>query len=735
MTNHTQCVATLGICGNSLAMPARCTWRLLTLLFLLASGLAPGRAGAQTNLSEHGGPIMSTVNVNLIFWLPPGSHFVSPPGGSAASDLVYQNTITNFVNGLAQTSYWNILTQYPGQCSSTACTAPINAAGAVLVVRTFNDFTPYPQSPLQDSDIQNVIQNTITQNGLSFGLNAEFFVFTAAAIQECNGLTGCTSTDFCAYHSEFDFNGGKAIYAFMPNADSLPGCSEGIGASPNQLAADRETAALSHELFESVTDPLPFGTSLNILNPLGNTAWWDSANIFSSSFGQEIGDKCNQQPANVNFNGKPFIAQQQWSNDTSSCVSAFGPSIEFDVSTGSDDLRGDSSATVGLQSGASTFQTVTLKSQSQPSWGNNTTNEVVFGLVPPQLPSAQTPLDDVLVTLTSHNSFLETSDNWNIEHLNVKVLDPTGKTICQVSLGGDPLVRLTANQPSDAFAIPNCPNQTSGPTFSQLEFVIVTGSDDLRGDSSATATINAPNGSTVQVINLKAQNQAGWNNNSTHDLVFALSPPQPLSQLRNILITLTSHDAPFETDDNWNVQSVNITAFNPGQPAQCLINSGGDPLARLTNNAPTLTLTTPSCAAPPPPTAKFNQIEFNITTGGDDLRGDSSAAATLQVNGATSSFTLKAQSDPSWDNNTDHDRIFPLNTLQPLAAFGNVVITLTSHNGFAESNDNWNIQNVVLTLSDSGSNPVCFANVSGNPFARLTGSAPSVTLTPLQGCP
>jgi len=605
----------------------------------------------------------------------------------------------------------------------------------VLVVRTFNDFTPYPQSPLQDSDIQNVIQNTITQNGLSFGLNAEFFVFTAAAIQECNGLTGCTSTDFCAYHSEFDFNGGKAIYAFMPNADSLPGCSEGIGASPNQLAADRETAALSHELFESVTDPLPFGTSLNILNPLGNTAWWDSANIFSSSFGQEIGDKCNQQPANVNFNGKPFIAQQQWSNDTSSCVSAFGPSIEFDVSTGSDDLRGDSSATVGLQSGASTFQTVTLKSQSQPSWGNNTTNEVVFGLVPPQLPSAQTPLDDVLVTLTSHNSFLETSDNWNIEHLNVKVLDPTGKTICQVSLGGDPLVRLTANQPSDAFAIPNCPNQTSGPTFSQLEFVIVTGSDDLRGDSSATATINAPNGSTVQVINLKAQNQAGWNNNSTHDLVFALSPPQPLSQLRNILITLTSHDAPFETDDNWNVQSVNITAFNPGQPAQCLINSGGDPLARLTNNAPTLTLTTPSCAAPPPPTAKFNQIEFNITTGGDDLRGDSSAAATLQVNGATSSFTLKAQSDPSWDNNTDHDRIFPLNTLQPLAAFGNVVITLTSHNGFAESNDNWNIQNVVLTLSDSGSNPVCFANVSGNPFARLTGSAPSVTLTPLQGCP
>jgi hypothetical protein len=723
--------------GTNRPTARTCAPRVLASLFglLLTLSLA-GSLRAQSNLDYHGGPIMQTVNVNLIFWLPPGSHYVQPPGGSAASDQLYENTIANFFNNLPQSSYWNTLTQYPGQCSSSACTAPINAPGAVMVARTFPDFTPYPQSPLQDSDVQNEIKNIINQNGLSFGLNSEFFVYTGASVQECDGLTGCTSTDFCAYHSEFDFNGGKVVYAFLPNADSLPGCSEGISSGPNQLSADRETELMSHELFESVSDPLPFGTSLNILDPLGNTAWWDSNNIFSSSFGQEIGDKCNQTPASVDFNGKSFIAQQQWSNDTSSCVASFGPSIEFDVSTSNDDLRADSSATAALQSGRATTQTVTLKSPSLFGWGENTTNEVVAGLRPPQLPSAATPLDDVAITLTSHNGFGETDDNWNIGHLNAKVLNSNGQVFCQLSLGGDPLVRLTGSMPTEAFAMPNCPTVVpAGPTFSQIEFVIVTGSDDLRGDSSANAVIQAPNGSTIQVITLKAQNQSGWNNNSTHDLVFALNPPQPISQLQNILITLTSHDSFGESDDNWNVQSVNITVFNPGQPAQCLINSGGDPLARLTNNAPTLTLTTPSCTPAPPPTAKFNQIEFNITTGGDDLRGDSSATATLQFNGSSPSFTLKAQSDPSWDNNTDHDKVFALNSLQPLSAFGNITITLTSHNGFGESDDNWNVQNVVVTLSDSGNNPKCYVNVTGNPFKRLTGSVPSLTLTPLQGCP
>jgi len=131
---------------------------------------------------------------------------------------------------------------------------------------------------------------------------------------------------------------------------------------------------------------------------------------------------------------------------------------------------------------------------------------------------------------------------------------------------------------------------------------------------------------------------------------------------------------------------------------------------------------------PTPANTTFNQIVFNIGTGGDDLRGDSSATATVKIGGHSQAFTLKAQSDPGWGNNSDHVKTFTIaGPAQPLSAFGSVTITLTSHNSLFETDDNWNIQNVWITLNGSGGSTTWLTR-SGNPFARLTGSSPSVTL-------
>ena len=131
---------------------------------------------------------------------------------------------------------------------------------------------------------------------------------------------------------------------------------------------------------------------------------------------------------------------------------------------------------------------------------------------------------------------------------------------------------------------------------------------------------------------------------------------------------------------------------------------------------------------PTPANATFNQIIFNIGTGGDDLRGDSSATATVKIGGGSQTFTLKAQSDAGWGNNSDHVKTFGIaGAAQPLSAFGNVTITLTSHNGFLETDDNWNIQNVTITLNGPEGSATLLTR-SGNPFARLTGSSPSVTV-------
>jgi hypothetical protein len=130
---------------------------------------------------------------------------------------------------------------------------------------------------------------------------------------------------------------------------------------------------------------------------------------------------------------------------------------------------------------------------------------------------------------------------------------------------------------------------------------------------------------------------------------------------------------------------------------------------------------------PTPAAATFNQITFNIGTGGDDLRGDSSAKASVHIGGGSQTFTLKAQSDPGWGNNSDHIKTFTISgPAQPLSAFGNVTITLTSHNSFPETDDNWNIQNVTITLNGPAGSAIWLRR-SGNPFARLTGSGPSVT--------
>ena len=62
-------------------------------------------------------------------------------------------------------------------------------------------------------------------------------------------------------------------------------------------------------------------------------------------------------------------------------------------------------------------------------------------------------------------------------------------------------------------------------TYNQIQFLITTGSDDLRSDSSATATLLDSHGALIQVVTLKSQNQAGWSNNSTQTVVASLSSP------------------------------------------------------------------------------------------------------------------------------------------------------------------------------------------------------------------
>ena len=435
-------------------------------------------------------------------------------------------------------------------------------------------------------------------------------------------------------------------------------------------------------------------------------------------------------PRHLSRRSLPFLALLVFLHCPCSPASfAQGPTfnqIEFVISTGGDDLRGDSSATATLQAAnGATLQVITLKTQNQPGWNNNTSHTVTAALNPPRPAAA---IGHIVITLTSHNGFGESDDNWNVQSVVINLSNNGAGQIQLLSDAGNPLKRLTGSDPSLTVTPP--PAAPAG-TFNQIQFIIGTGDDDLRGDSSATATLQGPNGATLQVVTLKAQNEPGWNNNTSHTVTAQLSPPQAPSAIAHVVITLTSHNGFGETDDNWNVQSVDIALLLNGAGRKDLMNFSGTPLKRLTGSDPSLTLPETATGA----AGTFNQIEFVIGTGGDDLRGDSSATATLESPNGTvfQTVELKNQNQPGWGNNTSHTVTASLNPSRTVCAISHIVITLTSHNGFGETDDNWNVQSVNVMLSNNGIGGKDLMSGSGNPLARLTGTFPSLVLDGL-GC-
>ena len=130
-------------------------------------------------------------------------------------------------------------------------------------------------------------------------------------------LGGGFGSQYCAYHSVFNFNGQRAIYAVLPfNNAARAGCTFRQLSPNGDQAADDEMPSLVHEIEEAATDPY--------LN-----AWFDAQ-------GSENADKCsnstgplyttpNGGKANVNFGGKDFLVQQNWVNlvTGAGCVTHF----------------------------------------------------------------------------------------------------------------------------------------------------------------------------------------------------------------------------------------------------------------------------------------------------------------------------------------------------------------------------------------------------------------------------
>jgi hypothetical protein len=276
---------------------------------------------------------MHTQNDYLIFWQPSGTTF--EPGGS---DATFEALMQRYFDDVGGTSFYGLLTQYfdyQGAVENSVHLAGVwrDTSAYLHCGIDILHCTPAAATradPLTDSDIHGEVLRAFKANaGWKPDPSSEFFVFTAAGSEECSTdsrVANCTFSNsdqsYCAYHSYFQApavtSASQTIYAYIPSAANGGGrCNLPAGfTGPNHdNIADATLDFISHEQFESVTDPD------------ASSGWYDDS--AQAKLEGEIGDKCESSfgplaadNSDVSLHGHPYLLQQEWSNKVNGCASS-----------------------------------------------------------------------------------------------------------------------------------------------------------------------------------------------------------------------------------------------------------------------------------------------------------------------------------------------------------------------------------------------------------------------------
>jgi len=223
-------------------------------------------APAAAKLTYRNGPLLTNVEVFTVFW---GSGWQNSP-------LIQQ--INDFFSYIVASPLIDQLGEY---------SVSEKTIGHGKFVGTLTVTSPAPASTVQDSDIQDLIQQQINSGALPApGPNTLYMVYTETGVTvDQGGSASCQ--DFCGYHDSF---GSQIYYGVLP----YPDCS---GCTGGQDAFTALTVTTSHELCEAITDPIP------------GDGWYDDTN-------GEIGDICAWKTKTVG----QYTVQQEWSNQAGQCM-------------------------------------------------------------------------------------------------------------------------------------------------------------------------------------------------------------------------------------------------------------------------------------------------------------------------------------------------------------------------------------------------------------------------------
>jgi hypothetical protein len=265
-----------------------------------ADSSARGAVRYPADLSYQGGPVVDFAQSHAIYLLPNGKCPIPQCWGNPEG----------FLRDLSNSDFIHLVDQYIGLGASRRYTVGTKAKVT---------YTP-PKVPLTDDDMLTVVHAVAVASGKN-GYGHIFHVFLPPGQDECFDSTfkQCYSPDnqktfyFCAYHSSVDFTDiGHVLYSVEPY-QNVDGCSVSPG-TPNGQLVDSTNDVLSHELFETITDP-------------DGDAWLNSTGL--GLLGEEIGDECQFvifTPTNAYFDPfvyeideKHYATQPEYSNALHGC--------------------------------------------------------------------------------------------------------------------------------------------------------------------------------------------------------------------------------------------------------------------------------------------------------------------------------------------------------------------------------------------------------------------------------
>jgi PKD repeat protein len=292
------------------------------------------------NMDYNGGPVMPSNTNYMVLWSPAGLD--AYPDTYVAGLKTYFKDLAHDSGGFQNTD--SVSAQY---ADLTGAFAQYKSTfGGALVVRD-----PYPASQcpvaapvtecLTDAQIQTELEHVVAVRHLKTDLSHEYFLLTPPNVEGCftNNPTdsppfgGCSAGEvpstlafYCAYHENTSLS-PMLIYADDPFVAGNRGCDDGN--HPNGIVDGELSGGLSHEQNESVSDPIP------------NDAWTNGAGALQ---GSEIGDQCGRRMGtplgthngalyNQVINGHFYWYQEEWSNQTHSCLQRLTPPANRPVAT------------------------------------------------------------------------------------------------------------------------------------------------------------------------------------------------------------------------------------------------------------------------------------------------------------------------------------------------------------------------------------------------------------------